>query len=182
VAGGGGISPPVGQRWIEVVGRNVAWHGRASSRLFPGGALRCWWRARRAGAGRREVAAPGVRGPCWRLAVLLRGAPSSARGRQLRLGLPCGAEWWRRSTEGLGSAWVCRLGQDVVRLGQIQSDLAGPSCRRSFVAGGHGGHLPPSPAIDLQRGAAGAGDVHGYAVAAMAVTCYPTWEAVVAGC
>jgi hypothetical protein len=30
--------------------------------------------------------------------------------------------------------------------------------------------------------AAGAGDVHGYAMAAMAVMCCPTWGAVVAGC
>jgi hypothetical protein len=106
--------------------------------------------------------------------MLLHGAPSAAFGSSLQRRVVAPVDCKPRlglcvpSLTGMWCAW-----------GQIQPDLAGLSYRLPFLIGGH---LLSSPAINLQHGAARDGDVHGYAVAAMAVTCYPTCRAVVAEC
>jgi hypothetical protein len=150
---------------------------RASPCLLPGGTLRRRW-----GLGELRLggswSSPAPAG-AWCAAFAAR--PSSARWLAAALGyfrcqvvVPVD----RRPRLAPGPAVSGRI---VAGSGQVQPDLA--SCLedgRSLL--GVGVTFLLVPAISLQRGAARAGDIHGYAVAAMAVTCCPTWGVVVAGC
>jgi hypothetical protein len=122
------------------------WIGaRASPRPFHGGILRRRWRAQRAVAARREVAAPGRPRP-----LLVCGVLRLRRARRLLGGWPprCaafGVGWWCHSTAGLGSPLDLLSLAGLWRV-RVRSNRIWPAVLRTAVPRwGSRGHLPLCP-------------------------------------